>query len=135
MGYCWHHSHSYRHSCGYHTFDEKVILGSNTQHDDQINLEALNTLGKIPWVLDPHVLAKPETPPAEAKNTQDVLNFIKHADHAQRIYSILGSDSFYIPWQYDSRGRLYSHGHHVNLQSYDYKKVMLNFNHYEVVTT
>jgi len=122
-------------SCGYHTFDEKVILGSNTQHDDQLNYETLNILGKIPWILDPYVRALPETPPADLVNTQDILNFIKHANQAQRIYNILGSGSFFMTWQFDSRGRVYSHGHHVNFQSYDYKKIMLNFNHYEVVTT
>jgi hypothetical protein len=124
-----------RHSCGYYTFDEKVILGSSyTQHDDQLDLETLNILGKIPWTLDPFVIAQPEPLPAKCVATQDILNFRHHADEARRVYDVLGSESFYIPWQYCSRGRLYTHGHHVNLQSYTYKKVALNFNDYQIVT-
>ncbi len=123
-----------RHSCGYYTFKEKVLLGTYTQHDDNLDFKSLNILSQIPWVLDPYILSQTEIPPTKPKTTQEVLNFIQHTIQAKKIYSILGQETFYIPWQYDSRGRLYSHGYHINLQSYDYKKVMLNFNHYEKVT-
>lgn len=126
-----------RHSCGYHTFNEPVILGRNTQHEDNLDFTALNILNQIPWVLDPHVLAIDEQPPTDIDDMprEEYINFRNHAHTARRIYNVLGSDPFHMVWQPDSRGRLYCHGHHVNLQSYEYKKAMLNFDHYEVFTT
>jgi len=123
-----------RHSCGYYTFNEPVILGRNTQHDDNLDFESINILNAIPWKLDPFVLTVPETPPSKLIDYQEITNFIQHATQSRRIYNLLGSEPFWMNWQTDSRGRLYSHGHHVNFQSYEYKKVMLNFNHYEIAT-
>ena len=125
---------SNRHSCGYHTFDEPVILGKLTQHDHNLDYEALNILNKIPWILDPEILALHEQPPGDMTDRQEIQNFIQHAHEAKRVYKLLGDQPFHIAWQFDSRGRLYSHGHHVNFQSYEYKKVMLNFNHSEILT-
>jgi hypothetical protein len=124
-----------RHNCGYHTFNEPVILGRNTQHEDNLDFTTLNILNNIPWVLDPYVISEDEQPPNDDMNQQERANFRQHTETSRRIYNILGSDPFYMGWQVDSRGRVYSHGHHVNLQSYEYKKVMLNFNHYEVITS
>jgi len=121
-------------SCGYYTFDEPIILGKNTQHKDALNFKTLNTLAKIPWVLDSYVMAETEHPPATIVTQEDLSNFQQHMLQARKIYNILGSDRFWLTWQYDSRGRIYSHGHHVNFQSYAYKKAMLNFDHYEILT-
>ena len=49
-------------------------------------------------------------------------------------YDMLGDDPFWLAWQYDCRGRIYSHGYHVNFQAAEYKKALLNFNHYEELT-
>ena len=129
------HKVTNRHSCGYYTFNEPVILGKNTQHDDNIDVTSLNILNQIPWVIDPWVTSYPEKSPSDDMDRQERRNFQAHAATARRIYNILGDEPFYMSWQIDSRGRLYSHGHHVNLQSYEYKKVMLNYDHYEVITS
>lgn len=123
-----------RHNCGYHTIEEPVLLGRNTQHNHKIDLTAINILNEIPWVLDQQVLAEQECPP-KALNRDAACNFAQQTLQSQRIYDILDDAPFYLAWQYDSRGRLYSHGYHVNLQSYEYKKALLNIDHYEVATT
>lgn len=122
------------HSCGYYTINEAVILGKHTQHSDNLDFETLNILGRIPWVLDKHIKAMQEVPPKEPRTAIEADNFQKHTQQARRIYDVLGSKPFWIAWQFDSRGRVYSHGYHVNLQSYEYKKAILNFDHYEVIT-
>lgn len=121
-------------SCGYYTINEGVLLGKHTQHHDNLDFETLNILAKIPWVLDGYIRIMPEVPPSEPRTAQEVDNFMRHARQAERIYNILGPNRFWMAWQYDSRGRIYSHGYHVNLQSHEYKKVMLNFDHHEVIT-
>ena len=121
-------------NCGYTTFNEPVVLGKNTQHSDNLNYKALDALNSIPWVLDQEVLSQPEIPPGSMTNTQEISNFIQHVSQAKRLYVMLGKQAFRLAWQYCSRGRIYSHGYHVNLQSYEYKKVSLSFDHYEVAT-
>jgi len=65
---------------------------------------------------------------------QEISNFIQHVNQARRLYTMLGKEAFRMAWQYCSRGRIYSHGYHVNLQSYQRKKVQMSFDHYEVAT-
>ena len=121
-------------SCGYRTFDEPVVLGRHTQHHDNLNYAALDALNSIPWVIDHEVLSERELPSRPAKTQQEAINFNDHVISARRVYDMLKDRAFTMAWQYCSRGRMYSHGYHVNLQSYEYKKVMLSFNHYEVAT-
>lgn len=123
-----------RYSCGYHTFNEPVILGKLTQHNHQLDFETLNILNEIPWLLDPDVILKGEQPPSELTDHQEIVNFAKHTEQSYRIYGMIGQEPLWLVWQYDSRGRIYSHGYHVNFQSYTHKKMMLNFNHFEVPT-
>ena len=121
-------------SCGYYTIKEPVVLGQNTQHNDSLDYVSLNILNKIPWVIDPYVRALPEMPPSKLTDAQEIQNFLDHRKQANKIYNILGADPFWLAWQFDSRGRMYSHGHHVNFQSYEYKKALLNFNDYHILT-
>lgn len=123
-----------RHNCGYHTINEPVILGQFTQHEDNLDYETLNILNQIPWKLDPEVLCEPEEPPKDLETTDQILDFHAHCRISNRIYDILEDRTFYLGWQVDSRGRLYSHGHHVNLQSYEYKKALLNHDYSAVAT-
>jgi hypothetical protein len=121
-------------NCGFHKIQEPVILGSLTDHDEQQNLDAINQLNEIEWVLDPHVLAEPEVPGKPFEDQQSHENFVQMAQESKFIYRMLGDKPFWLAWQYDCRGRMYSHGYHVNLQAAEYKKALLNFNHYEELT-
>jgi len=121
-------------SCGYHTINEPVILGDLTYHDEKQNLDTINTLNQIEWVIDPQVRAEPEVPGKPFANRQAHENFVQMVQESQFIYDLLGQDPFWLTWQYDSRGRMYSHGYHVNFQAAEHKKAMLNFNHYEELT-
>lgn len=121
-------------NCGYHSFNEPLILGNHTQHDGKQDYDSINILNHTPWVLDWFVLAEPETTPAELNTPRKQQDFIEHVRQSQSIYQMLGKRPFYLAWQPDSRGRIYSHGYHVNFQSHEYKKAMLSFNHYEVLT-
>jgi hypothetical protein len=121
-------------NCGYHTFNEPLILGTHTQHDGHQDYDSINILNGIPWVLDWDVLAEPETTPAELNTPKKQQEFVEHVRQSECVYALLNKRSFHLAWQPDSRGRIYSHGYHVNFQSHEYKKAMLSFDHYEVCT-
>ena len=122
------------HACGYHTIQEPCILGRYTLHDDKINLDTINTLNGIEWVLDPGVLAEPEVPSKPLKDPEAHDQFNHMARQSRKLYRFLKDRVFWLVWQADSRGRFYSHGYHVNLQAQEYKKALLNFNRMEVLT-
>jgi hypothetical protein len=120
--------------CGYHTINEPLILGSLTMHNLPQNYKAVNMLNQIEWVLDQDVLAEPEVPGKPCQNSEQHQRFNAMVQSSKYIYGLLADDPFYFAWQYDSRGRMYSHGYHVNLQAAEYKKASLSFNKYEVLT-
>lgn len=121
-------------NCGYHTFNEPLILGTLTQHTKHQDYDTINILNRIPWVLDENVLAEPEKSPAKLDSPEKQRDFVQFVQQSQCVYDLLKTKPFFLAWQYDSRGRFYSHGYHVNFQSYEYKKAMLSFNYFEVLT-
>jgi hypothetical protein len=125
---------SNNHSCGYHTINEPLILGRETHHDHNVSYDVVNMLNDLTWYLDGMVLTAPEKPPKPLQNDTEVQSFIKHVSQSRRVYEVLGQDPFWLSWQFDSRGRVYSHGHHVNFQSHEYKKAMLSFGDERVIT-
>jgi len=121
-------------SCGYHTINEPCILGRYTHHDDCINLDSLNTLNEIEWVLDPDVLNEPEVPSKPFADHIAHQQWVHMAAQSRKLYQFFRDRVFWFAWQADSRGRLYTHGYHINLQAQEYKKALLNFNRMEVLT-
>jgi len=120
--------------CGYLTINEPLILGKLTMHDLKQDYVAVNLLNKIEWVLDPDVLAEPELPGKPLDTPEKHLQFTQMVQDSNFVYKLMGTDPFHLCWQPDSRGRLYSHGYHINFQAAQYKKACLSFNHFEVLT-
>jgi hypothetical protein len=120
--------------CGYHSLAEPLILGTLTQHDEKQNYQTINHLNEIEWLLDQEVMREPEIPGKPLETAEQHQNFTAMVQSSKFIYRLLGEDPFWFCWQYDSRGRIYSHGYHVNFQSAEYKKAMLSFNREEYLT-
>jgi hypothetical protein len=120
--------------CGYHTISEPLLMGHLTMHEEPQNYEVINILNQIEWVLDEGVLNEPEVPSKPITDSEQHQVFSDMANDSQFIYRLLGKDPFWLAWQYDSRGRMYSHGYHVNFQSFEYKKALLSFNTYEYLS-
>jgi hypothetical protein len=99
-------------------------------HDGHLDYQTINILNQIEWVMDTDVMKEKEPPPSDYTDPQERLNHFQHIEEATNIYNLLKAQPFWLCWQYDSRGRIYSHGHHVNFQSYEYKKAMLSHNRY-----
>lgn len=109
-------------------------MGRFTLHDDKINLDTINSLNRIEWVLDPDVLAEPEVPGKSITDPTAHQQFVHMAQQSRRLYQTFRDRVFWLVWQADSRGRYYSHGYHINLQAQEYKKALLSFNKMEVLT-
>jgi hypothetical protein len=54
----------------------------------------------------------------------DVIMMTTH-----ETYTTMANQTFYFPWKFDMRGRMYSTGYDVNLQATKYKKASLCLNH------
>lgn len=121
-------------SCGYHTIKEPSILGFATQHTQPIALDVLDILNSIEWVIDPDVLAEQEVSSKPISDKKQLLEFQVLVTSSAELYELYGDSPFWLAWQYDSRGRMYSHGYHINFQSYEYKKALLNFSRAECLT-
>jgi hypothetical protein len=121
-------------NAGYHSIREPLVLGKFTQHGDYLSYDVINILNKYRWRIDPNIKAIGERPPTDLTSPEDFQNFQQHSTQSKRIYDELGEDPFWFVWQFDSRGRIYCHGHHVQYQSYEYKKALLSFDHFEHAT-
>jgi hypothetical protein len=103
-----------------------VILGDSFNHHDKpLALDVLNTLGKVQLSLDEDILSVPRDNPDD-----DEMLAIFDATSAYMALDIVHKydNTCYLPWKYDKRGRVYSQGYHINIQSDAYNKALINLN-------
>ena len=133
------------HSSGYLTKKDSVILGKGNHHEQPLALDVLNILNSIKLTLDVRALEYEEAYKelSEAKKrgltkvslTQRKANHTLMAETSVEIYNMMldKGNEFYITWKYDKRGRVYSAGYHINIQSTDYKKSLINLAKKEII--
>ena len=133
------------HSSGYLTKKDSVILGKGNHHEEPLALDVLNILNSIKLTLDVRALEYEEAynELSEAKKrgltkvslTQRKANHTLMAETSVEIYNMMldKGNEFYITWKYDKRGRVYSAGYHINIQSTDYKKSLINLAKKEII--
>lgn len=95
-----------------------VLGGRKNAHKHPIAVDALNILQRIPLVIDPYI--------SMFEAEQEVKSTIEHRAEKSYIESFM-MDQFHFVWQFDKRGRMYSHGWQLNVQGREYKKALLSF--------
>lgn len=111
-------------STGGWLFEHKsVILGKGNHHEEKQSLDALNALQEVSWTIDPVVLLGEDNPNKEMDDDQ----FMTIASE------YIGSE-FYFVWRFDKRGRSYSSGYDLNIQSNEFGKALLNLSEPKTVT-
>jgi len=111
---------------GYYTFNESVILGNKyCNHNKRVSLDVLNIQSKIALELDKEVI-KLKHKSKEELTGQDKENWGQYVIEQEMLFKEYSDDEFYYCWKFDSRGRLYSSGHHLNFQGDEYQKAMIN---------
>ena len=107
---------------GWLSVDKHAVLGKGNHHNQKLNLDCLNKLQNIPWVIDGQIMWQ-----FNQENQHDFKGdsqiFMKYMD-----------TPFYFVWRYDKRGRMYSEGYNINLQSSEYRKAMISIDKSEVTT-
>jgi hypothetical protein len=120
---------------GYYVNDLHCILGSiHNRHTKTQALDVLNKLQTISWELSPVILEHEEIPNKEFTSSDSHEQFRAMAINSRKTYEKYSDKEFYLIWQFDKRGRQYSRGYHINLQSSGYKKALLNFASKSLIT-
>ena len=112
------------HNGGWVYENKHLVLGSKfTKHNKPLAYDVINKLQKVQWEIDS------ETYLLE-KNTNRNLNKKKFL----RVIDEYLGKPFNFVWRYDSRGRSYSSGYDLNVQSNEYGKALLSLHNKEVIT-
>lgn len=124
-------------SSGYLNKTQSVILGDKVNHHDYpVALDVLNIANSIELELDRFMLQFEEKPSKPLDTQEKIDNFRLMANSSKVIYKeiIETGNTFHFNNRFDSRGRLYTEGYHINIQSTDYKKSLINLKKQEVIS-
>lgn len=121
---------------GYISIKKSVILGKMNHHTKCQSLDAINIIQQIPWELNTELVQIEETPNKHLDTDEKIQQFTLMKEQSRNVYNLMLSlgNKFYFTWRNDKRGRMYSQGYHINLQSTEYKKAILQFANKEQVT-
>ena len=101
----------------------RVLLGHReNRHSNPINMSVLSILSTVGYKLTD--IAKEVEPKPEGVRQEDWDNYLSQS---KLVKDALGNKPFYFKWAYDKRGRVYSRGYHINIQSSEYHKACLQF--------
>jgi len=116
---------------------ESVILKPHNHHNKPTGLDALNIANSVAFELDEFVLNNYEETPTKLLDTvEKVKNFQLLKNSSKKVYKMLKNQGnlFWFSWRFDKRGRMYSQGYHVNIQSTEYKKALISLSRKEHVS-
>lgn len=120
----------------YYTIPKHVINGSPlNQHNKQLSLDVCNIANGIPLSIDESILLNYEETPNKPLNTRKKRKqFNIMAQASKQVYQMIldSGNVFHNTHSFDSRGRFYSNGYHLHIQSTEYKKALINFAQEEI---
>lgn len=121
---------------GYLTREESLILGKNNHHNKPLAYDAINIASQVALSLDLDMLGYEETPKHPLDTQEKSDNFRRMVNSSKVVYKDLLAfgNKFYFAWKADSRGRVYSQGYHVNIQSSEYKKAIIDLHQKHEIT-
>jgi len=112
------------HNGGWLWETKNLILGNRfTKHNKPLAYDVINKLQSIQWEIDAETYL-------HEKDTNRALNKKKFL----RVINEYLGIPFHFVWRYDSRGRSYSSGYDLNLQSNEYGKGLLSLHKKELIT-
>ena len=104
--------------------NKHIILGHKfNRHDRYVACDVLNKLQSIPWEIDASTYLF-------EKKTNTKMN---HKQFLRVVDQYLGQH-FYFVWRYDSRGRSYTSGYDLDLQTDEYGKALVSLHKKELIT-
>jgi len=120
---------------GYLTINGGLILKEYNKTLTNVNFDAINAANSIAFSLDNGILSYYELLDNDL-DPEAYRNAEKRSMQTNEVIQLLCEDNnkFYFTHKYDSRGRMYSQGYHINYQSDEYRKSLLNLNTEEIIT-
>jgi len=101
-----------------------LVLGTRfTKHDKPLAYDVINKLQSIAWEIDTETYLLEKDTNRNLKKKQFLRVVHEYVDKP-----------FHFVWRYDSRGRSYSSGYDLNLQSNEYGKALLSLHKKEKIT-
>jgi hypothetical protein len=101
-----------------------LVLGTRfTKHNKPLAYDVINKLQSIPWEIDSDTYLFEK----QTNRRIDKTKFL-------RVINESLGNPFYFVWRYDSRGRSYSSGYHLNLQTDEYGKSLISLHNKEKIT-
>lgn len=116
--------------------DHNPVLGKNNNVGQKLNLKVLNILQSVPYSINPlmysmleDTLKEPDGDLTDIELTNRKNAFIKKSKETNLVVQHLvdNGNKFFFRFAYDKRGRSYSKGYHINLQSDSYRKAIVEF--------
>ena len=122
-------------NCGYLETDTPVLMGRHTDHDDELALDVINILNQTEFELDPEVLMDAELMKNQPDTPEQWDNHLQMLRESWQMYRLVleNNNSCWFNHRYDSRGRIYVNSYHINIQSSQFKKALLNIKKREVI--
>ena len=94
---------------------KSIILGKGNHHEEYQSYDAVNLMQMVPWTIDIPTYINHDNP-----------NENMDRDQYNRVITDNLGKPFYFVWRFDKRGRSYSSGYDLNIQSNEYGKAMLS---------
>ena len=118
---------------GYHIkLNTGVVLKSNIKED--VNLDYINQENSVELELNEYAVNNNTNSwHADMNKGMNKAMFDRFNNAQQEVLKEYKDRAFYLTWKYDRRGRSYSQGYHINIQSNDYGKSLINFKHKEII--
>ena len=116
-----------------------MLLGGRlNHHEDEICLDHINRMNKIPLTLNKEFLLKyPEEPKKiKAVNTHEKkMHWDKYTHDSRHKYvaMFMGTNKCYLNHKYCTRGRTYAIGYYINTQGSSFKKACLQLANKEML--
>ena len=112
------------HNGGWQWETKHLILGNRfTKHNKPLAYDVINKLQSMQWEID----AETYTMEKDTNRNMNKKKFL-------RVINEYLDKPFHFVWRYDSRGRSYSSGYDLNLQSNEYGKALLSLRKKEKIT-
>lgn len=115
--------------------NDSIILGKDNHHNKYQALDAINIANSTVLALDEYMLQFEEVSKKPLDTIEKKQNFQRMKLSSKGVYQLLldKGNKFHLTWKFGKRGRMYSQGYHVNIQSIEYKKSLISLHKKELI--
>ena len=124
------------HNDGHLTFNKSVLIGKSKKHSEKISLDVINIANSAEMCLDMDIIMTEELANKPLDTVDKITSYNEMISSSNEVYEeiINNGNKFYLTHGFDSRGRFYSKGYHINYQGSPYKRACTSLKTKEVIT-